>query len=438
MHSFPDLRDAVKHIILGAVMSAILALAAVSAVAEGAEEMVDRPLSLGITGSTPDDPRRNPTVILRPAPVQKLMLSLLGAPMRRAGIEAVISAYDFTIDDMVAVGLLRQEDGLYHIDFNLLTVADQRLILEESESRGLDLADAIMARQAEFLELANGHGQPLLPSGEYLFILLGCFSLDWDGLDLTAERGWRAGAQRTIDGHAFTPWAKEEGAAISLKGLYWGSHNQAVGEITFTTFGDHVALPRFGIPDMMWDSWGAFRRFKDRSEAVDAAVRAISPYKDDAVGDMGRILFALRGRNLSAADLSGETNLDSDRLERLLALLEAAEYVSRIDGLYGARAVVLVPSDKARVDALVALGRETMTAWHEANYGDLREALAGLEVMKAGVPFERVYTEVWHFIFGSANRTLVERGLFADPYAETRAHPGFMPVVWAVGIDETP
>ena len=51
-----------------------------------------------------------------------------------------------------------------------------------------------------------------------------------------------------------------------------------------------------------------------------------------------------------------------------------------------------------------------MLEWHESNYDRVREALSDLTPIKNGVPFERVYTEIWHFVFGIANRTLVEEG----------------------------
>ena len=71
-----------------------------------------------------------------------------------------------------------------------------------------------------------------------------------------------------------------------------------------------------------------------------------------------------------------------------------------------------------------------MTRWHEANYDRVTQALADLTPVRNGAPFEPVYTEVWHFIFGIANRTLVKEGLFADPYADDRRNQGFLPVVW--------
>jgi hypothetical protein len=87
---------------------------------------------------------------------------------------------------------------------------------------------------------------------------------------------------------------------------------------------------------------------------------------------------------------------------------------------------------------MVAIGREIMVDWHEANYARIRQALSDLTPIRNGVPFERVYTEIWHFVFGFANRTLVEEGLFANPYAENRRYQGFLPVVWDARLAEVP
>ena len=54
------------------------------------------------------------------------------------------------------------------------------------------------------------------------------------------------------------------------------------------------------------------------------------------------------------------------------------------------------------------------------------------------MPFEHVYTEIGHFVFGFANRTLVEQGLFANPYGDERRYRGFLPLVWDAQLGETP
>lgn len=83
-------------------------------------------------------------------------------------------------------------------------------------------------------------------------------------------------------------------------------------------------------------------------------------------------------------------------------------------------------------------GREIIVQWHHSNYTQLKAELSRLTPVQRGVPFERVYTEIWHFVFAIANRTLVEEGLFADPYAEGRAYRGFLPMVWHKNLSEEP
>ena len=395
-------------------------------------------LSVGVTGSSPADPSRNPAEILRSADTQDLVLAIAERPHRREEIEAAITGQDFTVEDMVAAGLLRSEADFYWIDFNLLRVQDQLQILALSEDLGRNLAAAFLERRNELEAVAERHEQPGEFSAEFLYVVLGCFSLDWDGLDLTEERGWRLGAQRTIDGHEFTPWAKERGAEISLKGLYWGSHNDMVGDVTLTTFGDHHSLPRFGLPDLFWLNSTSFQGFEGLAEEKRAAALVLAAYEQDVNRDIARVMMELGRNALNQRALAASTAIEEGRIDRILAFLEAAEYVERKDGAWQAKVLVLKPEDAEPVATMIALGREIMVHWHEVNYANIREALSGLTPIRNGVPFERVYTEIWHFVFGFANRTLVEEGLFADPYAGNRRYKGFLPVVWDARLAESP
>jgi hypothetical protein len=413
------------------ILSSVLALS----LAAATPALAENKLTTGITGSTPADPRRNPSEILSSPEIQDLVLDIATHPKSRDEVEAAVAAHFFDVDDMIAVGLLREEGGELWVDFNLLLQEDQRRILELTEVMGRDLAEALLEHRSEFEAFAAAHDQPRALPGELLYLVLGCFSLDWDGLDLTEENGWRDAAQRTIDGYSFTPWAKEKGVDLSLKGLYWGSHNYTAGSYKATTFGDHDALPRFGFPDLLWGAGRAYRDLDD-SEARLAAAYALSTYALEMLPDVAAILTSLRHGNLAADELAERTGIEEEKLGRLLALLEATEYVELVDGAYEATVVVLLEEDSATVDAIRQLGREVMIRWHEENYERIREDLSDLTPGVNGVPFERVYTEIWHFAFGIANRTLVERGLFADPYAETRRHQGFIPAIWADGLSD--
>ncbi len=107
----------------------------------------EMPLDTGITGSTPSNPRRNPTEILSSPEVQRLMLAIAERPHTRAEVEAAIAGRFFDVDDMVAVGLLREEKGRLWIDFNLLRVDDQKRILAATESIGSKAVEAPQRRR---------------------------------------------------------------------------------------------------------------------------------------------------------------------------------------------------------------------------------------------------------------------------------------------------
>ena len=417
-------------------LSILLAPFVITAQEPAGSESGEPLLELGVTGSTPSAKRKNPTAILAAADVQRLVLRIAATPLSRSDVQAAIAGKFFTLEDMVRTGLLREEEGLFHIDFNLLKVADQQAILRVSEKLGRALAAAFLARRSEFEALAQSHNQPHLGNAELFYIVLGCFSLDWDGLDFTEERSYRAGAQRTIDGQSFTPWAKETGAAVSLKDLFWGSHSMGATRATFTTFGDHHTLPRFGFPDMVWNRGNNFDGFADFADGQRAARRLISAYVSNVLDDIAEVMFSLRDRDLSGAELQTQTTIDEKTLETILDFLQVAGYVAQYGDSYGSVAVVLGPDDAEMVDAMIAIGRNIMSSWHEANYSDVKTALSDLTPVRNGVRFELVYTEIWHFIFAIANRTLVDEGFFADPYAMERRHQGFLPFVWANGIDE--
>ena len=149
-------------------------------------------------------------------------------------------------------------------------------------------------------------------------------------------------------------------------------------------------------------------------------------------------MFSLRDRDLSLSQLQEKTAINKKKLGKLLDLLVAADYVAQFGDNYGSVALVLGPEDVDMVNAMIAVGRDIMSTWHEDNFSSIQTELSDLTPIRNGVPFERVYTEIWHFVFGIANRVLAEEGFFADPYSEDRRHQGFLPVVWASGIDETP
>ena len=69
-----------------------------------------------------------------------------------------------------------------------------------------------------------------------------------------------------------------------------------------------------------------------------------------------------------------------------------------------------------------------------AHYVPARSALSGLSGVQTGTPYEQLYTQGWHYLFGLVNRKLAEKGYFIAPYAENRDYVGFLPFVFKTSI----
>ena len=113
----------------------------------------------------------------------------------------------------------------------------------------------------------------------------------------------------------------------------------------------------------------------------------------------------------------------------MMRMLVALEFVASHGDRYQASIPVLTKRDEAMQRRLLAIGNAVMDQWLAVNYPKMKADLRDLSFARSGVPFEDGFTMIWHYIFGIANRKLVEAGLFADPYAAGRKYKGSIPAV---------
>ena len=59
-------------------------------------------------------------------------------------------------------------------------------------------------------------------------------------------------------------------------------------------------------------------------------------------------------------------------------------------------------------DAALDLSRSIMSEWLRSNYLPMEKELSGLSPMHNGLPFSLVFSEVWHYTFGFATKSLAE------------------------------
>lgn len=383
-------------------------------------------LAYGIIGTDePDESRPRFSSVVEPFEVQQLLLEIADSPRRPEYAAAALQGCGVSPRDLEDLGLVRQERGDYVLGFTLLTRADMESVREVGEESARSLAEDVLARRGEIEAALNRYDAAGIDPAAVAFILLGCFSLDWDGLTLAGDKGFAA----TAPEEGYIPWAQERGGP-SLRGLYWGSHNEYLPDVVVTSFGDHFSLPRQALPDSVWRLELVLSDTEMaepvRSKLVPAAQQALN----GMMGDAGRIVLALREGGKTLDELVQALGTTSEDAEPLLELLLELDYAVAEGDTYRATIPVLTAGDLPMAQELRRVGESIVDRWLTANYRQLEEKLSDTSPVRFGVDFAETFTQIWHHIFGGANARLVGTGLFANPYAEERRYKGFIPCVW--------
>ena len=398
----------------------------------------DITLQVGITGNNSLEGLQDPVTVAQIPEVSDLLQAVADRPR---SADYVVQFLDDTKVDLallVDLDLLKPWDGGYAISFNYLTLEDHDLLVSTLAPFAESLARSYRDRWPEFESVFSAYGVESVDMGELAYAVIGAMSLDWDGLDITAEKNLRITADNLPGGRDFAIWAKEQSSEINVRELYWGSHNNVVDGIQFTTFGDHYSLPRLGLPDLLWST-------SRRVAKIDAAPRslrvslykALSPYYQDYfLRDAGAILSALRKGAVTTDSISRSMGIEKERAEAIVTLLMELQYVKRDNDSYVLAAPYFSSVDKPMIDAARELSWLLMDEWLELNYASLEAELDRLTARKYGIPYRQLFTEIWHYLFGLTNKALVASGHFADPYAEERVSKGMFPFVFSADLLE--
>ena len=398
----------------------------------------DVTLQVGITGSNNLEGLRDPVTVIRYPEVSELLQAVADRPRSAAFIEQALDDSDVDLALLVELDLLKPWEDGYAISFNYMTLEDHELLLATLTPFAESLAQSYRDRWPEFETAFDAYNVGSVDRSELAYAVIGAMSLDWDGLDLTADRNLRITADNLPGSRDFIVWAKERSGEVNVRELYWGSHNTQVDGIQFTTFGDHYSLPRLALPDLLWATGSRVADVDRGSRALGVGLsRALAPYfQDDFLADAGAILGALRERPLTVDSLSESAGTGKERTEAILALLRELQYVSQDEGSYVLRVPFLSLADKPMTDAARELGWLLMDSWLDRNYSAMQADLESLTALKYGVPYRQLFTQIWHYLFGLANKALVASGHFADPYAEKRISKGMLPFVFDADLIE--
>jgi hypothetical protein len=401
------------------------------------EQAQDSVISTGVTGSITASGLDDPQYVLSFLPVQRMMLEATRHSLSKADIEKAVQGTPVTLDRLIRLELLRKERDTYLLNYLLLTKEDQRMMYRLCAGYGQSLADAFRLHKGEFDQIfsrySNASQRPQL-----MFDLIAGVALNWGGLDVTTDLGYRIQPPHHANGDVYFVHSAEMGAQLDFKGLYLDSETAPGSKMSFSTFGDGVSSPRLqGLPDVFDGIESAVEDWRN-SPDVYASLR--SEYISlllTAIDDAGQVMNAVaNGADTDAA--VAELTIPEGRRKAIMRLLIAVGYVRASDHRYSVGVPVVTQRDKALVDATLKLSREVMTDWLRRNYPAMKDELSGLSPMRNGVPFALAFSEVWHYEFGFATKSLAESGFYANPRAPGNRYEGYVPLVWESSVLKGP
>ena len=279
------------------------------------------------------------------------------------------------------------------------------------------------------------------------FVVIAGVSLNWDALDLLLQHGYRK--TETIHGvdWRYGFWASEDLPDYSYLGFYWGSSTFPADalnltpplDFAFSSFGDALSEPRMNLPDLL------ALQSNEMTQPVREAAERLGLHDDDELDmglknviglyrarSLGAMLFAMRHGATSTQQICEAVSAkERPDCSAELSLLLAIGYVKSLpDGNYELCVPVLDTVDKPMLDSALRLSRSVIEHWLEQNYSKVRQSLANLTAARQGVPYEVMFSQIWHEMFGLATRELAAQGVIEDPRGTGVIWKGSIPLVW--------
>lgn len=380
----------------------------------------------------------DPQYVLSFIPVQRLLLTAAGRALAKSEVDTALARTPVSAAVLLRLGLLREEKNGYRLNYLLLTINDQRTMYRVAARYGRSLADAFREHKADFDAILRRYPNASLRQ-QLAFDLIAGAALNWGGLDLTTELGYRIKPPRHANGDTFFVHSTENGARLNFSGLYLDSETVPGAKMSFSTFGDGASLPRLrGLPDV-FDGVDAATSDWRSVPTIYAALRSeYLTYILLAADDAGAVIDAIANGTNTDAGLAQALTIPVARQKAALQLLVSIGYLREAGQRYSLGVPVLVAADKPLADAVLGLSRTIMTQWLGRNYEPMRNELTQLSPMRNGVPFSLAFSEVWHYEFGFATKYLAESGFYANPRARGTLYPGYVPLVWASSVLTAP
>jgi len=256
-----------------------------------------------------------------------------------------------------------------------------------------------------------------LSSAQYIAIerlllaIVGCFALDWGGLERLEQLGYLVRRKVQPGGGDYILFGAEPGGDVKERFCY--SHTDSVGGYMFTTFGD-ITGNRNAFPDLLWQMGQTIVESVpfSRNNPLRLALRL---YFNDLLTDVACLLQALAKESLAEETLAQAAGVTQEKVAALFPLLVQLGYLHEGTDGWRPAVPVFLALDKTSIETAVALVVDVVQTVVAARYNEMWQMLQDISPVCNGVPFVEIFTEVWHFIFAEANRILAETSFMASP-----------------------
>lgn len=230
------------------------------------------------------------------------------------------------------------------------------------------------------------------------FVVIGAYALDLDALSTLREKGLAIFKEPKPGNREYILYGREyfEEHIKLISGLYWGCHSTIVNGVGFYTFGDHAGR-RYAIPDVNFSEkiLGEFKSEDERKFRLRASELLIKVFKEKKC--------------------SKETLVETSTDSKILDLLLDMSYLKEENTALFLNYPVILEEDNENIVASVDSVEPTVEEVAVESYQALERKLRDITPLKEGFSPKLIFTEVWHWIFGKANKILATKGYIYDP-----------------------
>jgi hypothetical protein len=382
-----------------------------------------------ICGETGPIDEFNPFKVTRQEHMPEMLFLLNSNPMsssdlsRELGIENNMTMK--LLDDLSKINAASERDSKWSTTFAIFGVQDIHLLAERTKKPASHLAERLMRNKPEIeKKLAQLSCAGQVEMKKLAFAVVGCYLLDWRGLEVLNQRDLTlCGKKQQPGDRKYVLLGREAGVKRDLyEKVYWGSTKSDYDGITFTSFGDHVGN-RYAFPEIARPFSVLTQQQTEKAGLPDwlttKASEAIDSFQTNSIVDCGRLLLLLGKKGpMSASQLANEMSKGKEQVEALLKLLADMKYVSFDSERAKLNYPVFTVRDKSTIDAVWGIVSSIVEEEACSYFGSIRTELAETTPVMKGIDPREVYTDVWHWVFGHANRIMAERGFFFDPPKE--------------------